>query len=78
LQLCVQIIGAIESTYMWKNKKEISKELLVFIKTKRNLYHKVEKEIKNLHSYENPEIIAIPIIKGNKNYLNWVLNETSE
>lgn len=69
---CVQIFGPITSTYWWKEKIEKAEEWLCFIKTKKNLYDEVEKAIKEIHSYEVPEIIAIPIISGSKEYLEWL------
>jgi periplasmic divalent cation tolerance protein len=72
LAACVQIMGPIASTYHWKGKVETASEWLCLIKTRDNLYNKVEAAIKSLHSYETPEIIAMPIIKGSKEYLNWI------
>lgn len=69
---CVQIIGPIESRYWWKNKIEDTKEWLCVIKSKMSLYEKLEKAIKEIHSYEIPEIIATPIIAGNPDYLEWL------
>jgi len=74
----VQISGPITSTYRWKGKLETTEEWLCLIKTRESLYQKLEKIIKSLHSYETPEIIAIPIIKGSKEYLSWLDNETEK
>jgi periplasmic divalent cation tolerance protein len=76
LAACVQINGTIESTYRWKGKVETAAEWLCLIKTRDSLFKKVETAIKKLHSYETPEIIAVPIIKGSKEYLNWLNKET--
>ena len=76
LAACVQISGPIESTYRWKDKVETSSEWLCLIKTRENLFEKIEAAIKRLHSYETPEIIAVPIIKGSREYLNWLDEET--
>jgi periplasmic divalent cation tolerance protein len=78
LAACVQIIGSIKSTYRWKGKVESAQEWLCLIKTPEELYDKVETAIKKLHSYETPEIIAVPIIKGSNEYLNWLDNELSQ
>ncbi|HOU51690.1 MAG: divalent-cation tolerance protein CutA [Smithella sp.] len=75
LAACVQISGLIESTYRWKGKIETSGEWLCIIKTQTPLFKKVEAAIKKLHPYETPEIIATPIVKGSREYLNW-LNES--
>jgi len=72
---CVQIIGPIESTYWWKGNVETAEEWLCFIKSKKVLYEELEKAIKEIHPYEIPEIIAIPIVGGSKVYLEWLSNE---
>jgi periplasmic divalent cation tolerance protein len=72
LAACVQIIGPVESTYRWKNKVETAEEWICLIKTREDLYKKLEKAIVGLHSYETPEIIALPIIKGSADYLQWL------
>ena len=79
LAACVQIIGPIESSYWWKNKIEQSKEWLCLIKTHEKFFDEIEKLISSIHSYETPEIIATPIIDGNKEYLDWIdgLTKTS-
>ena len=76
LAACVQITGPIESTYRWKGKVETASEWLCLIKTRSSLFKKVETAIKKLHSYETPEIIAVPIVKGSKEYLNWMDDES--
>ena len=75
LAACVQITGSIESTYRWKGKVETANEWLCLIKTRKDFYNKVEATIKKLHSYETPEIVALQITKGSKEYLRW-LDET--
>jgi periplasmic divalent cation tolerance protein len=72
LAACVQITGPIASTYRWKGTVETACEWLCLIKTRDDLYNKVETAIKKLHSYETPEIIAVPIIKGSSEYLSWL------
>ena len=75
LAACVQITGPITSIYRWKGKVENAQEWLCLIKTQDDLYDKVEAAIKKLHPYETPEIIAVPIVKGSKEYLKWIDNE---
>jgi periplasmic divalent cation tolerance protein len=75
LAACVQILGPINSIYRWKGKVENTQEWLCLIKTQDDLYNKVEAAIKSLHPYETPEIIAVPIIKGSKEYLSWLEDE---
>ena len=76
LAACVQIVGPITSIYRWKGKVENAQEWLCLIKTRNDLYSKVEAAIKNQHPYETPEIIAVPIVKGSKEYLQWISEET--
>ena len=76
LAACVQIIPSIKSVYRWQGKVEKSKEQLLFIKTKTELFEKVEKAIKENHSYEVPEIVAVPINNGSKEYFEWIENVT--
>lgn len=72
LAACVQIAGPITSIYRWKGKVETANEWLCLIKTREELFEKVEAAIKKMHSYETPEIIAVPIVKGSKEYLLWL------
>ena len=75
LAACVQITGPITSIYRWNDKVENTQEWLCLIKTREDFYDKVEAAIKSQHPYETPEIIAVPIVKGSKEYLNWLENE---
>ena len=72
---CVQIIGPIASTYRWKGAIETAEEWLCFIKSKKALYGELEKAIVEIHPYEIPEIIALPIVAGSKGYLEWLGGE---
>ena len=72
LAACVNIIPGIESIYIWEEKLETNKEQLLIIKTTQAAYIKVEELIKENHPYTCPEIIALPIESGSKEYLNWV------
>ncbi|MEO0162787.1 MAG: divalent-cation tolerance protein CutA [candidate division WOR-3 bacterium] len=69
---CVQILGPIKSTYWWKGKIENAEEWLCIIKSKKELYPELEKTIREIHPYETPEIIAMPIIAGYEGYLKWL------
>lgn len=75
LAACVQILP-VSSIYRWKGRIERSKEYLCIIKTKKALYKKVEKIIKEIHSYEVPEIISCDISSASKDYLVWLNKET--
>lgn len=72
LAACVQILDSVESTYRWKGEVESARECLCLIKTRERLFGKVEAAIKSLHSYETPEIIAVPVVDGSKDYLRWL------
>ena len=76
LVACCNISQSIESIFTWQGKINVGNEVLIILKTKENLFHAVEKRVKQLHSYEVPEIIALPIIQGSKDYLDWVAKET--
>ena len=72
LAACVQVIGPIESTFRWKGQIEMAQEWTCHIKTRRDLYTEVEQAIRELHSYDQPEIIAVPIVAGSDGYLAWL------
>lgn len=78
LAACVNIIPECASLYRWKGKIETGKEFPVIIKTRTDLYQQVENAIKQVHPYELPEIIAVPIIKGLSEYIVWILEQTKE
>ena len=71
LAACVNILGPITSLYWWKEKIEHSQEHVLVAKTVRDRSEELIGKIKELHSYEVPEIIALPIIGGNQDYLEW-------
>ncbi len=77
LAACVSIGAPVESIYHWRGKVETAKEVPVTIKTRRDCYAAVEKAIRNLHPYELPEIVAVPIIDGFAPYLDWIAAETA-
>jgi len=69
---CVQLVGPIRSFYRWKGRKETAEEWICFIKSRMDLYEQLEKAIKEMHTYETPEVIAIPIVIGSRKYLEWL------
>ena len=75
LAACVQS-EAIHSTYQWQGKIETAQEVRLMIKAKLSDYSAIEKVIKANHSYENPEVIAIPVLAGSESYLGWIASET--
>jgi periplasmic divalent cation tolerance protein len=73
LAACGNLPGTpVASIYRWKGRVESAKEALLILKTTRNRFRKLEKEIRRLHSYQVPEIIALPIISGSRKYLQWL------
>ena len=68
----------VESTYRWKNKLCEDKEFALIMKTRENLYEKVEKRLKELHPYEIPAIVSYEIKEGSKDYLSWIKEKTND
>ncbi len=68
----------IESIYRWKNKLNEDKEYALIMKTRKSLYRKVEKKIKELHPYEIPAIVSYEIVEGLSSYLSWIQKETTD
>ena len=77
LTSCVQIFGPVDSTYRRKGKIEHSKEWLCLIKARANDYWLIETNIKKMHSYDVPEILGLPVLDGNTDYLEWIRKETA-
>jgi periplasmic divalent cation tolerance protein len=74
LAACVNIVSGLESVYRWQDKIEHDQELLLLIKTRRQLVEQLSAEIQALHPYELPEVIAVPIVAGLSPYLQWIEN----
>jgi periplasmic divalent cation tolerance protein len=72
LAACVQILPEIESVYRWQGKIERSSEVLLLAKTTRGKFDELEREVRALHSYDTPEIVAVPIVAGSGPYLEWL------
>jgi periplasmic divalent cation tolerance protein len=73
LVACANILEApVHSIYRWKGRVESAKEILVVFKTIRKRFAAVEREVRRLHSYDVPEIIALPIVTGSAQYLRWI------
>jgi len=72
LAACVNILSGVESLYWWKGKIESSKEWMLVVKTQKKMVNKIVNRVKEIHSYEVPEVIALPIVGGNKDYLQWI------
>jgi len=73
---CVNIVPGVHSIYRWEGKIEHSDEHLLIVKTRAALFTEVADTIKSLHSYKVPEIIALPIIDSNPDYIAWLGLET--
>lgn len=72
LAACVQVLPRMSSIYRWQGKVEQAGETLLLIKTTCGAYARLETTIKQHHSYETPEIIALPVEAGSAEYLNWL------
>lgn len=69
---CANIINPITSFFFWSSKVERAEECLVVMKSRLDLFEELSERVKGLHSYEVPEILAVPIVKGSKAYLDWM------
>lgn len=72
---CINIVPVIESLYWWKGEIEEDSESVLIVKTKASSVENIIKRVKEIHSYKNPAILAIPIINGSKDYLDYLDNE---
>ncbi len=75
LAACVQMLPEIESVYRWKGKVRRDAEVLLLAKTTLARFPELERQIRALHSYEMPEIIALPITQASEPYLRWLVGE---
>jgi periplasmic divalent cation tolerance protein len=62
----------VSSFFWWQNKIEEEKEVLVIMKSKQDLFDKLSKKVQELHSYDVPEVLALPITQGSQSYLDWM------
>ncbi len=69
---CANIVPGVESLFRWEGKIDSSSEVLLILKTRRSLFKKITLEVKAIHSYDTPEVIAVPIIEGSSDYLKWI------
>lgn len=72
LAACVQMLPAMESIYHWKGEIARDNEILMLAKTTRGRFAELEARVRELHSYETPEIVALPIVEGSADYLKWL------
>jgi len=69
---CANILDPVSSLFWWQGKIDEEKEFLVFMKSRKNLFERLSERVMEIHSYEVPEIIALPIIEGSPPYLDWL------
>jgi periplasmic divalent cation tolerance protein len=69
---CVNIVRGIDSYFWWEEKIDTARENLLIAKTKSSLLPEVVEVVRKVHSYDVPEVIALPIIGGNQDYLDWI------
>jgi periplasmic divalent cation tolerance protein len=72
LAACVNVVPSIRSIYRWKGAIEDSQEVLLILKSSRALFEPLRRELEKLHSYEVPEVLALPVVDGAPNYLAWL------
>jgi periplasmic divalent cation tolerance protein len=77
LAACAQVVGPITSTYWWKGTIEEAEEWLCIMKSRKDLFDRLEEAILDVHSYDVPEIVAVPIVIGSQSYLQWLNKEVS-
>ena len=77
LAACVQILPEVKSVYRWQGKIERQREVLLIAKTTRTKFQELERRVRAAHSYEIPEIVALPVIAGSAPYLQWLSSVTN-
>jgi periplasmic divalent cation tolerance protein len=75
LAACVNVLPGARSFYRWEGAIENSGEFLLIVKSSRSRFDALRREIERLHSYKVPEIVALPVVDGSPNYLNWLDDE---
>jgi periplasmic divalent cation tolerance protein len=75
LAACVNIVPGVHSVYRWKGAMEDASEWLLVIKSRRDLFSSIRSEIAKVHSYEVPELLAVPVVEGSDGYLAWMDRE---
>jgi periplasmic divalent cation tolerance protein len=75
LAACVTVVPQVQSYYRWNDKIEHSAEYLLMIKTSRELFDQLRLKLEESHSYELPEVLALPVVAGSPNYLAWLESE---
>ncbi len=78
LAACVNIVKGVTSIYWWRGNVESDSEALLIVKTSAGILPRLEEKVREIHPYEVPEIIVLPIIAGLKDYLEWLEGEVKE
>jgi periplasmic divalent cation tolerance protein len=78
LAACVNIVTSVRSFYRWKGEIEQAAEVVLIIKSRRDVFDKLREAIAHLHSYEIPEVIAVPVVEGSEAYLSWLDRELTQ
>ncbi len=76
LVACTNTLPNMQSFYWWQNEVQSDQEVVLIAKTQYKLFDQIKNKVKSLHSYDVPCVIALPIIDGNENYLDWIKDET--
>ena len=76
LAACAQVLGPMRSRYVWKGKSETEGEILLLAKTRLTLFDRLVETVRDGHPYECPQIVALPIVAGNADYLAWLDKQT--
>lgn len=77
LAACVNVVPGLRSIYSWQNQIEDAQEVQLVIKTRREHYDAVEAWLKEHHPYDEPEILALPVLRGSASYLEWLAEQTA-
>jgi periplasmic divalent cation tolerance protein len=75
LAACVQILPEMQSIYLWKGEVQHDREVLLLAKTVRANFDALDREVRTIHSYETPEIVALPVVEGSHSYLAWLSSQ---
>ena len=78
LAACVNILPGARSFYRWKGEIEQAEEVVLLIKSRRDVFENLREAIGQLHSYEIPELIALPVVDGSEAYLSWLDRELTQ
>ena len=73
---CVNLIKGVRSLYMWEGRLADDQEILMLIKTSRSVFPRLRARVLELHPYQVPEIIALPVLEGSPPYVKWVIDST--